>query len=68
MFIYKSLNTKDEPSSSNHEPSAMNHELKNPLYQYRTLAVTEAYARICDFSFKLLKNNALICGMCFYKQ
>jgi hypothetical protein len=53
-------------SAVNHEPSTMNQ--KNPLYHYRTLAVTEAYALNEDFWFKILKNSSLICGISFYKQ
>jgi hypothetical protein len=36
------------------------------LYHYRTLAVTEAYALILHFRFKMLKNSQLICGISFY--
>ena len=51
---------------------AMNHELltmncKKSLYHNRTPAVTEAYALIQDFSFKVLKNSNLICGISFCK-
>jgi len=52
--------------AANHELLTMN--LKNLLYHNRTLAVTEAYALICNFGFNILKNNDLICGMCFCKQ
>jgi hypothetical protein len=57
----------------NRRLSTMNYELLtrnrlNPLYHYRTLAVTEAYALIDYFRFKILKNSDLICGISFYKQ
>ncbi len=38
------------------------------LYRKRTLAVTEAYASILHFSFKMLKNSNLICGISFYNH
>ncbi len=42
--------------------------MAKPLYHNRTLVVTEAYALILNFAFKILKNSYLICGISFYNH
>jgi hypothetical protein len=46
----------------------MNQQTNRPLYHNRTLAVTEANALNLHFTFKLLKNSCLICGISFYND
>jgi hypothetical protein len=67
-FAGNALNMNYEPSNMNHLLPAIFRQPKKSLYHNRTPAVTEAYASIRYFRFKLLKNSNLICGTAFYKQ